>query len=361
MELENFISKDLWEKVKNNYQNESYKNAILDGTNYLGELLRSKSGLETDGTKLVSQALRGENPVLKATKLKTESDKSIQKGLSDICSGIFSLIRNPRSHGESADTKNDAKSVIIMIDFVTKQLRNAKSPFESHQFIMTRVYDKGYVYDHDYSALLVNEVPEGKKLSVIYEMLNMYGDNFYGGIWFAHSLLMSLTDEEVQEFITFASEELKSTNDKDFILRAVTFIPRDIFLKIDELARRRVEMQVINSYKNGLYDFENKTVKNAESLGTWYSNFHEIGYYSNKYLDAFNGKLESNDKGHYEYALNYTLHYLPSIVKNHDERVNKNIGRLLSNENQFIKNQMDKWKESNSEFLERAGLDKLNY
>src|ERR1035438_10349919 len=103
MNLEPRIDRRLWSAVETAYQSGNYTGAILDSIHFLGELIREKTGIEGDGLSLIGQALGGQNPKLKVTKLQTESDKNVQKGAEQLLRGLYQGIRNPRSHEKYVD------------------------------------------------------------------------------------------------------------------------------------------------------------------------------------------------------------------------------------------------------------------
>ena len=98
MKLESNLKKELWDTIKTNYENESYSNSILDSIYLLTETIRNKTGLEGDGASLVGEAFGGNKPKIKLNKLQTESEKNIQRGMQELLRGIYTTIRNPRSH-----------------------------------------------------------------------------------------------------------------------------------------------------------------------------------------------------------------------------------------------------------------------
>jgi uncharacterized protein (TIGR02391 family) len=113
LNLEPRLDRRLWAAIDNAYQGSNYTGAILDAIHFLGELMREKTGLDGDGVALVGQAFGGQNPLLKITKLQTESDVSIQKGVEAFLRGLYQGIRNPRSHEKYVDNLEDAEALIL--------------------------------------------------------------------------------------------------------------------------------------------------------------------------------------------------------------------------------------------------------
>ena len=108
MNLETILVKRLWESIQSSYEARNFTGAILDAIYSLSDLIREKTGLQSDGTTLVGQALGGKSPKLKVNRLQTESEKNVQSGIEQILRGLFQAVRNPRSHEKRVDTQKDA-------------------------------------------------------------------------------------------------------------------------------------------------------------------------------------------------------------------------------------------------------------
>lgn len=165
MSLKSNIQQELWEVIEKNYENESYSSAILDTIHLLTETIRNKTGLEGDGSSLIGQAFGGDNPKIQLNKLQTESEKNVQKGIQDILRGIFTAIRNPRSHDKHTDSKAEADAIIHFIDYLLRMIDNSKLSFEVSNFLQ-RVFEKHYVRSEEYSDLLMSEIPKRQRASI---------------------------------------------------------------------------------------------------------------------------------------------------------------------------------------------------
>lgn len=92
---------------------------------FLTDVLRDKSGLDSDGRELVGAALgagKGKLPRVQVNKLQTETERNIQMGLQELLKGMYSLVRNPRSHERVEDTKKTADTVILFLDYLLEFL-----------------------------------------------------------------------------------------------------------------------------------------------------------------------------------------------------------------------------------------------
>ena len=61
MNLQTKVEQKLWNAVKSNYENRNFTGAILDAIYFLNDLIRDKTGLQSDGVALVGQHLAVDN------------------------------------------------------------------------------------------------------------------------------------------------------------------------------------------------------------------------------------------------------------------------------------------------------------
>ena len=72
--------------------------AVLEASKSVAEKLRVKAGLRSDGALLVDEALSGESPRLLINAFVTESEKSEQRGFTNLLKGLLGVFRNPTAH-----------------------------------------------------------------------------------------------------------------------------------------------------------------------------------------------------------------------------------------------------------------------
>ena len=129
MNLETKLDSRVWEAVRNSFEENNFTGAILDAIYFLSELIREKTGLETDGIALIGQAFGGKSPKIKINRLQSESDWNIQNGTEQILRGIYMAIRNPRSHEKYTDSEEDARAIIFFLNYLVKIVYKSKTPF----------------------------------------------------------------------------------------------------------------------------------------------------------------------------------------------------------------------------------------
>ena len=130
MQLKEEISEELYEVIAQKYENGDYTGAITDSIKHLTDLIRSTINSSEDGQKLVAEAFDGNSPILKFTKMESESEINDHKGLTFLLKGIYMGIRNPRAHELYADSKEDCDSLIIFINYMIEKIPVSQKLFD---------------------------------------------------------------------------------------------------------------------------------------------------------------------------------------------------------------------------------------
>lgn len=77
---------------------DNYFHAVFEATKGVAQCIRDKTGLTSDGAKLVDEAFSLQNPFLAFNTLQTESEQSEHKGFANLLKGYFGAVRNPHAH-----------------------------------------------------------------------------------------------------------------------------------------------------------------------------------------------------------------------------------------------------------------------
>jgi uncharacterized protein (TIGR02391 family) len=107
------------------YRGGHYANAIEDAVKALNGLVRLRSGVELDGSKLMEQVFNPSNPVLKFNALADQSDRDEQRGFMMMFAGAVAGLRNPRAHKLIKDDPERALEFIAYISLLAKLLDGA--------------------------------------------------------------------------------------------------------------------------------------------------------------------------------------------------------------------------------------------
>lgn len=274
MTIRNEIDVELWGAVQKNYEAENYTGSILDAVFKLTDTIRNKTGLEGDGASLIGQAFGGEDPRIKLNKLQTDSEKDIQKGIQDILRGIYSGIRNPRSHDAMTDDKLSADSIIVFINYLLKLIDQSKLRF-SEEELLARVFDPYYVKTKEYSKLLVQDIPKRQRANIaIQTILKRNSGDIYALGCFLQELLEQLEPAELSRVYKVISDELKITTDEKDIRYLVHICPGKYWPNIEPSVRMRVESIIFEDFSHGRYDAKTDVCVNHGALGTWVTQEH---------------------------------------------------------------------------------------
>lgn len=316
MDIKTSVELELWDVIQKDYENGSYSSAILDSIHLLTETIRNKTGLEGDGSSLVGQAFGGDNPKIQLNKLQTESEKNIQKGMQDILRGLYTAIRNPRSHDKHLDTKEDADSIIYFINYILKIIDQSRVSFEESTFLK-RVYDEYYVKTEEYSRLLVSEIPKRQMTNVAISVVRKRkSGDIYCLSSFMHALVENMDENEITQLYKVVSEELKYTSSDDDIRTILKIFPANHWGKIDKAVKIRIENLLKTVVEKGTYSSTNKRCRFG-ALGTWISLGHMQNFEdTDEWTRLVVKKIKSSDIEERDYAESYF--WIPICQVNRD-------------------------------------------
>jgi len=107
---------------------DNYFHAVQEATKSVFDKLRTLTNRTDDGSTLVEAALNGSNPILAINALSTDSEKSEQKGLSNLIKGAYGMFRNPTAHEARIKwnmSKEDAEDLLSMVSLIHRRLDEA--------------------------------------------------------------------------------------------------------------------------------------------------------------------------------------------------------------------------------------------
>ena len=108
---------------------ENYFHAVFESTKGVAERIRLMSGLTADGAELVNKAFSIQSPILVLGPLATESEKSEQKGFSNLLVGLFGAVRNPLAHAPKTNwpmSEQDALDILTLVSLIHRKLDRAE-------------------------------------------------------------------------------------------------------------------------------------------------------------------------------------------------------------------------------------------
>ena len=303
MDLKTGLAEPLWAAIETTYESRNYTGAILDAVYYLGDIIREKTGLQSDGVALVGQAFGGKSPKLKVTKLQTESDRNIQKGTENLLLGLYQSIRNPRSHGKHVDTKEDADAIVLFINYLLKIIGGSKGTFSKSEFL-DRVFDPSFVERNRYAELLVGRIPPKQRLDLMIEVYRRKEEGEINKLkLFSQALVAKLVQDEISRLAEVVSEELSNTDSDKSVRFSTEMFPIEFWTRLDESAKLRTENRFLESVAEGEYiTSSGKCIKGA--LGTWCREHLRVFLMKDDFIWALLRKFNSN-RNEQDYVFEY--------------------------------------------------------
>jgi uncharacterized protein (TIGR02391 family) len=308
MNLETKLEPKLWEAVRASLEARKFTAAILDGMHLLSDVIRERSGLEGDGVSLVGAAFGGSSPKLKVNRMQTESEQNEQRGVEALLRGLYQAIRNPRSHGGHQDDERDADAILLFVDYLLRTVDQSRSPF-SLTVIVARVLDPDFVPNERYGTLLANEIPPNRRLMTCREIFarRSQADRDKVKFFFA-AVLSAMPPEEVGELYEMVSEELRQTEDEDTIRFVLKSFPPDLWPRLHEAARLRIENKLIRSVESGKWVAKQNRCSSG-ALGTWAVNVIKYFTLKDEMWRALTSKLSTSDREEQDYVFTYFMRY----------------------------------------------------
>ncbi|MDP3468483.1 MAG: TIGR02391 family protein [Daejeonella sp.] len=310
-DLKDLIEERLWNFIKRNYNSENYTNAVLDSIQFVGDVIREKSGLDGDGNTLVGAAFGGENPRIKLNKLKTETEKNIQKGIESILRGIYSAYRNPRSHSKTDDSERDAFEIIIFLNHLLKVIDKSTGRFTVDLFLK-RVFDEDFVQSKKYSDLLIKDVPSNKYFEITVEIFRAKESGKIHNLKFIwEGLMEKLSENDKKEITSLASEELRFTDSLSKVVRCIALF-KDTWEELDEDARLRSENKLIKCIGRGEKSVTGNLNQDAV-YATWLPQILKKSLLKSEIADAIYDAIESKDLDKQRLVLDTFGHYFDEL------------------------------------------------
>lgn len=349
--MKNIIDERLWNFIKRNYNSENYTTSVLDSIQFIGDLIRDKSGLETDGNNLIGQAFGGKNPKIKLNKLQTETEQNIQKGIESTLRGIYSAFRNPRSHTKFVDNEEDADAIILFINHLLKLIDKSKGKF-SIDSIIKRIADKDFVNNEKYVDLIVKSIPNKKHFDTAFELLKSKDEIYINNLKAVfHKLFDKLTSEEQKELIEVASEELRYTESDSTVIKNVALF-KEHWKQITEDAKIRAENKLLKCLKEA--DYYNYQLNDEGVYSSWLSDIVESLSLKEEFCTIIYKILSSGNKDKQKFVVKYfgeffedfhepIFNNLSEIINNQLSMGNKVIFDFVTNyiSNEIIKKEID--------------------
>jgi len=122
------LHNDLLRFCRTELLQDNYFHAVLEATKSIASKVRSMTGLSSDGAQLIDDAFGGSNPLLKINAFKTDTEKSEQRGFTNLAKGLFGIFRNPTAHAPKIEwnlEEQDALDLFTLASYVLRRIDNS--------------------------------------------------------------------------------------------------------------------------------------------------------------------------------------------------------------------------------------------
>jgi uncharacterized protein (TIGR02391 family) len=127
--FEDLLHPVIYEHAFQHYINGHYREAVLNAIVAVFDLMRSRTGLDLDGSSLVGETFSLDKARLILSELETESGRNDQKGFMQIFSGAYLGIRNPKAHSLAHDLDQiKAAQYLVFASLLARRVYEARQP-----------------------------------------------------------------------------------------------------------------------------------------------------------------------------------------------------------------------------------------
>jgi uncharacterized protein (TIGR02391 family) len=127
LDLEHLLHPIIKESSYKQFCDGHLREAVLNSIVAVFDLMRKRTGLNSDGRELVGEVLSADRPRLVLSDLKTESGRNDQVGFLQILQGAYQGIRNPKAHSLQHDLDElKAAQHLVFASLLARRISEAR-------------------------------------------------------------------------------------------------------------------------------------------------------------------------------------------------------------------------------------------
>lgn len=119
------VDPDLRTATRSRFVSGHLADAVEAGVKALNECVRAKSGSVLDGDSLMTSVFSERSPKLRVNRLRSDSDRSEQRGHMMMCQAVVAAWRNPRAH--SSQFEDLPTKALLMLEHVQLLMEMTKA------------------------------------------------------------------------------------------------------------------------------------------------------------------------------------------------------------------------------------------
>lgn len=247
----------LKESIKTHYENKDYTEVVRDALLCLTTEIRKKSDLtDSDGVDLINKAFSEKQPLIKINKLETTTDKNKHRGIMDLSKGLIEYFRNPMSHSKQEYSKKVADAVLVLLDEVILEEIIGSKSINSIEDWYLEITNDLFPNTERYAKSLISAIPKNKYYELAVMLYKNRNNITKLKDKIIDELVNNLSEEEFKDYCEVIENDLFGNITENDVISFLKFISTNIWNKLSDLAKSKVEDVAKEDISNLYLDFE---------------------------------------------------------------------------------------------------------
>lgn len=247
----------LAESIKTHYDNKDYTEVVRDALLCLTTEIRKKSDLkDNDGVDLINKAFSEKNPLIKINKLETETDKNKHRGIMDLSKGLIEYFRNPMSHSKQEYSKEIADAILVLLDEVILEEVVGSKSINSIDDWYLEVTNELFPNTERYAKNLISTIPSNKYFELAVMLYKNRNNITKLKDKIIDELVNNLSEKEFHDYCEVIENDLFGDITEKDIISSLKFISTNIWNKLSDLTKTKIEDVAKEDISNLELDFE---------------------------------------------------------------------------------------------------------
>lgn len=247
----------LKESIKTHYENKDYTEVVRDALLCLTTEIRKKSDLtDSDGVDLINKAFSEKQPLIKINKLETTTDKNKHRGIMDLSKGLIEYFRNPMSHSKQEYSKKVADAILVLLDEVILEEIIGSKSINSIEDWYLEITNDLFPNTERYAKSLISAIPKNKYYELAVMLYKNRNNITKLKDKIIDELVNNLSEEEFKDYCEVIENDLFGNITENDVISSLKFITTNIWNKLYDLAKSKVEDIAKEDISNLYLDFE---------------------------------------------------------------------------------------------------------
>jgi len=251
------VKEILKESIKTHYENKDYTEVVRDALLCLTTEIRKKSDLtDSDGVDLINKAFSEKQPLIKINKLETTTDKNKHRGIMDLSKGLIEYFRNPMSHSKQEYSKKVADAILVLLDEVILEEIIGSKSINSIEDWYLEITNDLFPNTERYAKSLISAIPKNKYYELAVMLYKNRNNITKLKDKIIDELVNNLSEEEFKDYCEVIENDLFGNITENDVISSLKFISTNIWNKLSDLAKSKVEDIAKEDISNLYLDFE---------------------------------------------------------------------------------------------------------